>query len=293
MRLGCCLVASDLNPLYLDFFPLLDRVWRKLLEIPLKLVLVADRIPPSLRDCHDDVILFPPIDGVKTAFQAQCLRLLVPALLSSQFGERAVLISDMDMLPMSRPYYTSLIADIPDDSFVVFRSDLLKDLRQIPMCYNAATSQTWSQLLGGIASIEAIRERLSEWAKVHHDYDGRPGRAGWDADQRILFDLIARGKQVLGASRVVSLDDRHSGFCRLDRSELMRSGELSATQAHQVSEHRFTDYHVLRPQARYRSVNDDIADMLLGERPPHAIRWRSPILTVGLKVLWRLRSLRA
>lgn len=286
MHLGCCLVSSDLNPLYLDCFPLVRRVWVELMGVPLKLALVSDRLPFSLRDAADDVILFPPIRGVKTAFQAQCLRLLLPALMDKQSGGGAVLISDIDMLPMNRGYYLDSIANLTDSSFVVFRSNvLMSDSCQIAICYNAATPETWSALLGGIASIDAVRERLGEWARAHSGYDGRHGGAGWFADQQILFDLVTQWKQEAGRSRVALLDDETTGFSRLDRIHLVSSGELSGSQAEDVSEHRFTDYHMLRPLTRYGEINRQVVSMLLGECAPEAIRWRGPLFYAVLP--WR------
>ena len=287
MRLGCCLVSSDLNPLYLDFFPIVRRVWVDLMGVPLKLALVSDRLPLSLNDAADDVILFPPIRGVKTTFQAQCLRLLLPALMDNQSRGDAVLISDIDMIPMSRGYYLDSIAELADSSFVVFRNKTPTiDPHQIAICYNAATLATWNALLGGIAGIGAVRERLEEWARDQNAYaDGRHGGTEWFADQRILFDLVTQWKQGTGRSRVVLLDDKKSGFRRLDRMDLISSGELSKSQARDISDHNFTDYHMLRPLARYREINHQIVSMLLGERTPQAIKWRCSLFYALLP--WR------
>jgi len=288
MRLGCYLVSSDLNPLYLDFFPVVRRVWLDLVGIPVRLALVSDRLPRALREFADDVILFPPINGVNTAFQAQCLRLLLPAVMNDQNSGEAVLTSDMDMLPMNRQYYTNPIADLADDSFVVFRSNVLMRNSQIAICYNAASPDTWSALMGGIASIDAVRQRLAQWATAHNRYDGRHGGAEWDADQRLLFDSVAHWKQTVGSSRVVLLDDQRAGFRRLDRDDLMRAGELSESQAQDISAHRFTDYHMMRPYGRYRAINRQIAGMVLGDCAPHRVRVRAPFFRA---VLHRLRRL--
>jgi len=47
MKLGCCLVASDLNPDYLDFFPLVQRAWREVVGIEVRLVLIANGPAPE------------------------------------------------------------------------------------------------------------------------------------------------------------------------------------------------------------------------------------------------------
>jgi len=81
----------------------------------------------------------PAVAGVHTAFQAQCIRLLYPALLET---EGAVVISDADMVPVSRRYFRRAVERIPEDHFVAFR-DVTLASGEIPICYNAALPQTW------------------------------------------------------------------------------------------------------------------------------------------------------
>ena len=98
-----CLVASDLNPTYYTFFPLVKQYWKNMVNISAIMILVADEIPDNLRNFKDNIILFKPIENVNTAFQAQCIRILYPCLLENEY----IIISDMDLIPLNSKYYTS------------------------------------------------------------------------------------------------------------------------------------------------------------------------------------------
>ena len=72
------LVASDTNPMYIDFWPLVAKAWKKLGLQP-TLALIA---PPDFNvdTTCGDVIRFDPIPGIPTSFQAQVIRLLAPRI---------------------------------------------------------------------------------------------------------------------------------------------------------------------------------------------------------------------
>lgn len=272
MRLSSCLVASDLNPLYLDFFPAVHKVWTEVVGVNVKLALVADAIPASLKAWADDIVLFPPLLGVSTAFQAQCIRLLYPALMEAEANGGAVIISDMDMIPMCRRYYADTIAGFSDDTFVVYRGNvLIHDSAQIAMCYNAARPAVWAEIFGSpdgrIDGIKDVRRILADWAARCPEYDGLHGGQGWSFDQRVLFERVRSwASQAPNKPRIAVLDDVQAGFQRLDRLDLMRTGALSMAQAERIRDHLYTDYHLLRPNADYKAANDRIVQILLDRR---------------------------
>lgn len=82
MKLSCALIASNDNPLYLDFWPIVKKAWNDIVGIDCKLVLVSDNIPDVYQN-DKDIILFKPIGNINTAFIAQNIRLFYPALLNN------------------------------------------------------------------------------------------------------------------------------------------------------------------------------------------------------------------
>lgn len=183
MKLSCALVACNDSPHYLDFWPVVKKAWWDIVGIPCIMIYVAETVPDHLK-ADPAVIHFQPIQGWPTATQAQVIRLLYPALLK---GDGAVILSDMDMIPMQRDFF--------HEGFYLFQPNQIVSLRgideqehQIYMCYVGATSQTWRDLFG-IQTQEDIRTTMMSWSQ-RNPADGRHGGTGWCTDQQILYAAV-------------------------------------------------------------------------------------------------------
>ena len=88
MKLECVLTAVNLNPLYYEFIPSFIRVWKELFNNTVKIVivLIADHIPEKLLPYKDYLHLFHVDSNINTAFIAQCIRLIYPAILNCDQG---------------------------------------------------------------------------------------------------------------------------------------------------------------------------------------------------------------
>jgi hypothetical protein len=235
MKIGTIVTATDTNPLYMDFIPVFVRAWKAFVpDADVKVVLVASEIPEQLLDYAAHIHVFPPLAGIHTAFQAQCIRLLYPRDVPRV--DEGVIITDMDMLPMQRDYYTKSIETISDDTFVCYRDVLLPS--QLPVCYNVALPRIWTAMFG-TASTNTI---LREW---YNDYTGVPGGAGWFTDQIKLTEAF----HAFTGQKCV-LKDRDLGFQRLNRGRF-RSAEETR---HRV----FVDYHALRPYKEHEQINNTV-----------------------------------
>ena len=252
MKLDCVLTAVNENPLYIDFVPYFVKTWNKLYpDVDVKIVLIAHAIPESLREFSSNIILFSPIEGMSTAFISQYIRLLYPALLPYTNG---VMISDMDMIPMSRTYYTEPIKNIERDKFVYFRGNVLLDGKEIAMCYNTATPGTWGEVFR-IKTVDDIIQRLQEVNRKIHYVDGH-GKEGWSTDQNDFYTEVMKWNSE--ARRLICLRDSEIGFRRLDRHKFVLNQSLKDA----IRKGVFTDYHCLRPFKQFEAVNIAIYDAL-------------------------------
>ncbi len=279
MKLGCCLLASDLNPDYLDFYPLVHDAWQQVVGIDVRLVLIADEIPPNLHAYKQSITLFTPLPGVHTAFQAQCIRVLYPALMGSEYAD-AILISDMDMLPMSRRYFAGTIRNIDTDSFVVYRAGVLERKGQLPIMYNAALASTWGEMFPGLRDEGDVREVLMQWWSEAPDYavktwvetpvyTGPSAGSDWATDQTRLFSAVARWTVAAGEARLARLDDADTRFRRLDRHDLTDLEKIIMQRAHLLRAGYFTDYHMPQPPSEHAPLNAEAAKQVI--TPPSAI----------------------
>jgi hypothetical protein len=183
MRLDCVLVACNDNPHYLSFWPLVKKAWWDIAELPCVLVYVGETLPPELAS-DPAVKHFKPIPGWPTATQAQCIRLLYPALLKC---EGAVMVSDMDMIPMQKDWFVDRFAMFQPTQFVSLRG-IDEGEKQIYMCYVGAIPTVWGDLFQ-IGSEADIRQQLADWS-IQYTANGRHGGTGWCTDQLELYRRV-------------------------------------------------------------------------------------------------------
>ena len=127
MKIDKCLVACDLNKIYTDFYPLVKKYWKHIVDIDTILILIADDIPSELKEFSEDIIVFAPIPDIPTAFQAQCIRILYPALLNNN-----IIISDMDLICLNKRYYVDNVENFDESNFIIYR-DVISEYKQYPM----------------------------------------------------------------------------------------------------------------------------------------------------------------
>jgi hypothetical protein len=253
LRLTHALLAVDLNPRYLRLWPVAKRAWAEITGLEPVLVLVAARgaVPHELAD-DPAVHVFDPEPALDTAFQAQCIRLLYPALLD---GAGAVITSDVDMVPMSPRYFHRPLTRIDSRHFVCYR-DVLLPLGELPICYNAALPATWASIFK-VHDLDDVRTRLREWAHGV-EYAGTHGGAGWTTDQRQLYRiLLERGRQ---ERDVWILDDDFTGYRRLERAYVEKWGMLSDAARRGIERRSFSDFHLLRADSEHQGLNELIVD---------------------------------
>ena len=256
MRLGRVLLACDLNPDYLDYWPSARKAWLEIVGVEPILVHVADDadVPDDVR-ADDRVVTFAPIPGVHTALQAQCVRLLYPAIVETS---DAVLIADVDLYPLRRSYYVDSLRSLDGRFFVSYR-DVNANREQVAIAYNAARPATWSSVFG-VESIDDVRSILSAWTSGI-EYDGRRAWPGWYTDQQILYAQLMRWPDA--PRRWWMLDDDYTRHRQLDRLELERDGVLDEHHRDGIRRLAYSDYNCLFPYARHRDTNDLVLRLAL------------------------------
>jgi hypothetical protein len=131
--------------------------------------------------------------------------------------------------------------------------DVLLDLEEVPVCYNAARPSTWASIFD-VADLDDVRARLTEWADGI-SYSGEHGGTGWTTDQRVLYrTLVERGR---ARRDVWILDDRYTRFRRLMRVQVEKWDGVEPWARDALAARRFTDYDLLLPnEGRNRELNE-------------------------------------
>ncbi len=255
MILDCVLAACNENPLYIEFVPYFIKTWKKLYpDVDVKVILISHSIPLELMEYQSNLILFEPIENISTAFISQYIRLLYPAILDYSNG---ILITDIDIIPMNRTYYTKNIENISDDKFIYLRNVLL-NINQIAMCYNVALNVTWKEIFE-INNIDDIINRIKSVYNSIEYIDGH-GNTGWCTDQLDFYNYVMKWNNK--TNNFVTISDEEAKFSRLDRSYLTMIGMLPGIIKFYIHHGLFSDYHCLRPYEHYKEINNYIYELL-------------------------------
>jgi len=261
MKLSCVLSACNLNPAYSDFIPMFITTWEKLYPtVSVKVILISNLLPKKLQQYQSNIILFPLINGVSDVFISQYIRLLYPALLDEFDG--GILITDIDMVPLNRNYFTSNIESIENTKFVCYRDNYLNQ-KKTCLCYCVATSLTWKEIFH-VKSVKDVRDRLiNVFSTLNHVDEIK----SWFKDQTDLYIYMMKWHKKTGG--MVALNDSKTGhhrLCRYEHRYLItdkarndihtKIGQQKIVQM--IKQGIFTDYHCCRPFKKYQKLNKQI-----------------------------------
>lgn len=256
MKLAHVLTATTNNPLYCDFIPIFIKTWEKLFpDIKITILFISPSIPDKFKHYKDYIVLFKPLAGVSTVFTSQYIRLLYPSLIKTENKDDAILITDMDMLPMNTSYYQESIKNIPNNKFVYYRGNILMNQQEMAICYNIATPQTWLSLFN-VFSMEKLKHHLQQiWINAQRLRLNNNIR--WSLDQKMLYDRAMKWNKL--TKNLVLLNDKKTKYNRLCRSENTIN---SPNFIEQLKNKKFTDYHCHRPYKKYQIIIDKIIEQL-------------------------------
>jgi hypothetical protein len=182
MKLTTVFGSTNDNPKYYKFIPKQIKFW-KAFGIKFVGLFVGSTLPVELEEYKDNIILWTHNSDINSVFVAQNIRIYYPAVLNLPDDE-AVMITDMDMLPMNHTYYTAGLEAFTKEDFIYYRHI---DGNQIYMCYNAAHPTAWGTVfnVGTEKDVETILNHT-----YNKTYDGRPGMSGWFTDQEIMYKQL-------------------------------------------------------------------------------------------------------
>jgi hypothetical protein len=256
MKLDLCLVSCDLNPNYYPYFPLVKQCWKTIVGIDCLLILVGKEIPYELYNERESIILFPPIEDIPTAFQAQCIRLLYSSLLAKKYS--GIIISDMDIIPLNREYFVNSIEKLPEDTFCVYR-DVISEYRQYPMCYCAGSSAVWSVLFP-VRIMNDLRECLRSWYNKDDYAISSPYSEMWAQDQTQLFIAVNKNWNRI---KSILMRDEVTRFQRLDRMDINFIYDNIDEIKKRITNGEYSDFHLPRPYNMHKLLLDELLSEVL------------------------------
>ena len=198
MKLKTVIGSVNNNPEYYLFIPKQIFFW-SIFNIKFIAIFVGDKIPDELIEYKDNIILWNRNKNINSAYTAQNIRMYYTSLIKLEKDEM-VMMTDMDMLPMSIKYYIEGLEEYNKDDFIYIRN-VDYDRKEIYMCYNLAHPSLWSELFK-INSEDDIEKKLNE--NYVSNYNGNPGENAWFTDQRIMYDTLINYKNLIILNRPIT-----------------------------------------------------------------------------------------
>lgn len=244
MKIDKVILSSDDNATYLDFWPIVSRIWRLKFNIEPVLLYFGDNAS-NISSEYGDIIKCD-IDNTKPiSIQVLWARYFFPSL----DPESTCLISDIDMLPLSKYFFIDKIKDVHEDKYVHL-NPCIETYGLISSCYHVAKGKNYKKIL---ELPDTWRESLDQ---VVNSGFGRNvnGNPLWFADEEYATNKILNNKnkdQIVYLPREGGQNGR-----RIDRLDWKYYKDL-------ISKEYYFDCHSLRPYSQYKKEIDDVVDSIV------------------------------
>jgi len=240
MNIDYVIIGSDENPLYLDFWPLVSKIWKTKIGITPVLGLITDEDSDLMETEYGLIKKFKKIDGVTSALQSQIIRLFLTKFLNGYS-----LISDIDMAPLSKDYFFNNAEQINENNIIVYSSDNSECAQNemYPMCYILAHKNAYHKIF----------DLNLDWENFCKLLNSR--NENWHTDQKYLYEKINAFKK--NGNNVILLERKwySTASKRIDRA-------FWAYYPDKVKEGYYIDSHLLRPYAEHKEEIDSLISLL-------------------------------
>ena len=187
MKLDKVLMSCDESH-YQYFWPVVSKICKKILGVTPVLFKVGDYDSDFYPDCDGIVKVVKRVEDVPTSVQGQLLRLYG----TKYFPDEVCLISDIDMMLISKKYFIDDLKKYSDDSYLILSSDAydlkrgdcegLFNFEVYPMCYHASKGKIFGEIIETEDTFEKfLKKVLEHTSKIEHK---------WYSDEIYLSSMI-------------------------------------------------------------------------------------------------------
>jgi hypothetical protein len=170
------ILASNTNPEYIQFWPLVARHWKLVHGITPTLFFLGPEDRPVDKTCGD-VIFVEPWPGIPTSFQAQIIRLFAPSL----FSEDCCIICDIDLLLLDANFFQG-IRDLPENVWISLNRYPPR-IPYVSLSYQIAMGKTFREVFRCSGTLADIRDKV----KTHAG-----GNLSWITDELVLSAALQK-----------------------------------------------------------------------------------------------------
>lgn len=222
--------STDQNPLYLEFKEPIKNAWTQLGFEPVCIEL-------SELDCYFDPNVIP------LGNQAQIIRVLYPAL----YPDEKFIISDIDMLPLSKLYFEKLANLIENKKCLINTSAdaYPSEKERFPICYYAGYGSAFKEITG-INNKSDISNKMFEWYKLGF---------GWDTDELCFYQEIKKSIKKIDLRLYSRGWIQGKAISRIDRDVWIYDQE-------KLKNNQYIDSHLLRPYSKNKDLLEPLFESI-------------------------------
>lgn len=172
-------MGSTTDPDYLEFWPIVSKIWKKIFDIVPVLGLITNDVEINVNNEHGLVFNLPEINGYSNGYLSQFVRIYLPKFLNGN-----CIISDIDMIPLSKKYFIDDLENYSDDDFIIMSSHHPQTIgtNQYPMCYVAGSDYIFNELFDLNSTWQEFIEKIPN--------------CGWFSDQMHLYNMVSTNKKI-------------------------------------------------------------------------------------------------
>ena len=205
MKIDRFVYSTDENPEYMNSWPLVSMVTKKIFGCKVSLAFITNRNEDELivkMRKFGEVFLFKTIDGIPVGNQAKASRMFLATL----YPEEICVINDVDLLPLQKDFLVGLLDGLPDDYLVtVGRNAYHNSLEEgkFPMIYTSAKGKIFKEIINpnNLGYIDTLGQWMHTNVIDHKEAISKPFTVF--SDESLLRALIYSWKN---KHRVVYLD---------------------------------------------------------------------------------------
>lgn len=247
MKINKVILSVNNNKLYLDFWKPVSMIWKLKFNIePVLYYFYSNFLEEDIEidETYGKVIRIPLIKGIPDAIQIMWARYFMPSL----DPENTYIISDIDMLPMSKEYFLQQIENVPEDSYVHI-NPCIESYGLIPSCYHISKGKNFKKYL---ELPELWQESILQVINSGHGKEINNNKF-WFADEQYATEKLLKNKD----DKVLLLNRKNgqNGF-RIDRDSWFYDEK-------QILKNFYYDCHSIRPYEKYKEEIDKIIHLIM------------------------------
>jgi len=243
MKIKYSIMSSNSNPLYLDFWPIVSRIWLKKFNITPILYYIDENHDIEIDETYGIVKRLKPVETIPTYLQCLWVRYWC----FSEYPNDVCIISDIDMFPLSQKYFIDSISGIKDK--YVHLNPCIDSYGTLPSCYHVSKGSLFSEILELDNSFDVSVKKLNGLNIGDNPGGLLKGNNQWFSDERFSSKKILNYKKENPNSILFLPRERGQNGRRVDRSNWQYDPR-------KLSEGYYYDSHSIRPYSRYKTEID-------------------------------------